>query len=276
MSSKANRGFLCLVLVLVAAGILATAGIQQGWFDRGPVALPNIERQTDAEKELAAMAPQVTRQPLSAALGVAEQDMVEVGGVQRPKRDLDFAAKSDEAVSDEPTKSLFPHAGNAPAIPKDANVQVAGLYEELAQVEPPLAARSSLFPPEPFDQVAYDADKQAWLDKIRPGRAFEPAQPGPDVVPIATPSQAFQNVVQGDKVILEAKVSPGSMVTFYTPAVGEFDNRLTTHSVAADDAGIAKTVYTAGPGTLGLIDIVAASPVHSGQLRFKVRVSLPE
>ena len=173
MSIKANRGFLCLLLVLVTVGILLTAGIGQGWFDRRPVALPDIAQETEAERELAlssdqtsarqTVSRQVTRQPLPEALGVTEQDMVEVGGIQRPKRDLDFEAELDQGVSDEPTRSLFPHPGNAPAIPRDANVQVAGLFEELAQAEPPQAARSSLFSPEPFDQAEYDADKQAWL-----------------------------------------------------------------------------------------------------------------
>ena len=65
-------------------------------------------------------------------------------------------------------------------------------------------------------------------------------------------------------------------VTFYTPHVGHFDNLLTTYSVAADDEGIATATYMAGPGSLGIVDILAASPVHSGQLQFRVKVELPD
>jgi hypothetical protein len=101
-------------------------------------------------------------------------------------------------------------------------------------------------------------------------------QPGDGVVQIAGRSPVFQQVLQGERVNLEVQVEPGAPVTFYTPQVGEFPNRLTTHSVAADNRGIARTSYLAGAGTLGIIDILAASPVHAGQVRFKVRVSLPE
>ncbi len=94
--------------------------------------------------------------------------------------------------------------------------------------------------------------------------------------PIATTSEVFQNILQGEKVILEVKAEPGAPVTFYTPQVGEFENRLTTQSVAANEKGVAKTVYTATAGTKGLVNVLAASPVNSGQLRFKINVSLPE
>lgn len=144
------------------------------------------------------------------------------------------------------------------------------IYNSLA------AVWSALFEPEPFDREAYEQDPESWLNEIRPGRVFQPAQPGEDVVLIAGRSPVFQQVLQGERVNLEVEIEPGAPVTFYTPQVGEFPNRLTTHSVAADDQGIARTTYLAGPGTLGVIDIMAASPVHSGQVRFKVRVSLPD
>ena len=88
--------------------------------------------------------------------------------------------------------------------------------------KPSPAAVSSLFAPEPFDQKSYEADKESWLKQIRPGRVFQAAQPGPEIDPIATETGVFQQVVQGEKVILEVKANPGAPVTFYTPQVGEF------------------------------------------------------
>ena len=211
--------------------------------------------------------------PLSESLGVGESDFVEVGGVKRPKRDVAF----DKAAKTPPVseKSIFPHPGNAPAVGKDANPDVAALHAELARENPNPAAISNLFAPEPFDAKVYAADKEAWLKQVRPGRVFQSAQPGPEVEPIESSSGTFQNVVQGEKVLLEVKASPGSPVTFYTPQVGEFSNRLTTQSVETAEDGIARATYTATAGTQGLVDILAASPVHSGQLRYRVRVSLP-
>ena len=78
-----------------------------------------------------------------------------------------------------------------------------------------------------------------------------------------------------EKVLLEAKAEPGAPVTFYTPQVVEFSNRLTTQSVEAAEDGIARATFTATAGTQGLVDILAASPLNSGQLRYRVRVSLP-
>ena len=83
-------------------------------------------------------------------------------------------------------------------------------------------------------------------------------------------------MIQGEKVILNAKVEPGAPVTFYTPQVGEFENRLTTQSVAANEEGVAAVTYTATEGTLGIVNIMAASPANSGRLNFRVNVSLPD
>ena len=161
----------------------------------------STDREDDSSEVVRAEHP-----PLSEALGVDEADFVEVGGVKRPKRDVAFdETKTEPAVSE---KSPFPHPGNAPAIPKDANADVAALHAELAKEKPTPAAMSSLFAPEAFDQKKYDADRKAWLSMIRPGRAFQPAQPGPEVEPIKSSSGVFQQVVQGEKVIPEV-IHPG-------------------------------------------------------------------
>lgn len=267
-----QRFHLVLALLIVAAvGAMILAG--NGFFTNSNEALQVELGNNDTENS----DPDSTSKPkpksLSEILGVDEEDMVEVGGVKRPKRDIAF---SDSNLPEPSTESPFPNAGRAPAVAADANPQVAGLFKELQQENPPLAAKSAMFAPEPFDQAKYNADPDSWLSTIRPGRVFQSAQPGPDVQPIATESKAFQSILQGEKVILKVKAKPGAPVTFYTPQVGEFENRLTTQSVAANDEGIATAVYTATPGTLGLVNIIAASPLNSGRLNFNVRVSLPK
>ena len=263
-------------VLYVVAAVIAVAGIVLGaqWLARQNddqiVEGPDVsgESETDSSDVARAQHP-----PLSEALGVGESDFVEVGGVNRPKRDVAFAESAAEPVVSE--KSVLRHPGKVPAVAKDANPDVAALHAELAKEKPSPAAISNLFVPEPFDARAYATDRESWLKEIRPGRVFQSAQPGPEVVPIKSSSNAFQNVVQGEKVILEVQAEPGAPVTFYTPQVGEFSNRLTTQSVAAAEDGIARATYTATSGTQGLVDILAASPIHSGQLRYRVRVSLP-
>jgi hypothetical protein len=281
-----NRKFVLLVSVLLLSGVAVILLPQTGWLDRP--ARPPLEPVARSNSQ-SPNKPRVEAPSLSKALGVAEEDLVEVGGIKRPKRDIAFvnsarqqgvdgidAAVEAESKPDEFTKSLFRHPGSAPPVPADANPQVAGLYASLTDPEGPRAARSALFEPEPFDLEAYQKDPSAWLNQIRPGRVFEPAKPREGVGPIKNQSPIFHHIVQGERVNLAVKVSPGMPVTFYTPKVGEFPNRLTTHSVAADAEGIARTVYLAGPGTKGMVEIMAASPVHSGVLRYKVRVSLPD
>ena len=77
-------------------------------------------------------------------------------------------------------------------------------------------------------------------------------------------------------MVLKVNAEAGLPVTFYTPDGGEFDNRLKTVTVAANDEGVAETIYSAVTGTAGIVDILAASPAHSGQVRFAVKVELPD
>jgi hypothetical protein len=226
------------------------------------------------------------RQALAEALGLSQEEIVTVGGVDRPRRDVeprvrpgeDSSANSPEGAGQAPSVAEsvpFIRIGVPPRLTGEENSQVAGLMAELANPQATQTARSKYFKPEAFDPEAYRADPEAWLSKVRPARAFYPAQPAPDVTPLATLSRTFQKILQGEKVVLRVKADPGMPVAFYTPQVGHFDNLLTTYTVAADDGGIATATYVAGPGSYGLVDILAASPVHSGQIQYRIQVELP-
>jgi hypothetical protein len=286
VSGSPSRGFFVWVTVIGLLLLLLVAAISGGLFERNPQRNPIVLSEPSSQENKRQLA---TAPKLSQALGIDESELVEVGGIKRPKRDIAFAnsarqqgvdgdhpAVEGESKPDEFTKSLLAHPGQVPLVPADANEQVSQLYQELKSENPPLAARSAMFEAEQFDRAAYEADPAAYLKRIRPGRVFEPAQPGADVKRIETRSPMFHHVLQGEKVVFEVAADPGMPVTFYTPQVGEFENRLTTYSVAANTEGIARAVYLVGSGSMGIVDVLAASPVHSGQLQFKVRVSLAE
>jgi hypothetical protein len=257
-------------LLLLAFGIVL-AGIDKGWFDSDRVRVQS--RLLDASDNVSGRE-SPTGDHLARVLGINKDDLVEVGGVTRPATDLSFDSAITE--SSESPKSPLPSPGHAPFLKGNENVQVAGLVRELSVPQGPEAAMSTFFKPEEFDLAAYQQNPGQYLNRIRPGRVFYPAQPGPDVKPLESNTKPFQSVLQGEKVILKVKAAPGNPVTFYTPGVGVFDNRLSSFSTQAGDDGIATAIYTAGPGTIGLQNILAASPVHSGQIRFRVNVSLKD
>lgn len=263
-----NRFHIVLALLILAAiGVLVLAGSgffsvdnQLGQVELGEVDIDQLNERND--------------QSLAKSLGVDEIELVEVGGVKRPARDMKFG---EATTKWDGTKipSPIPNSGSSPFLKGDENEQVAGLVKELKQINSPPSASSTFFKPSDFDKKKYEQNPQEYLDQIRPGRVFYPAQPGPNVIPIEAKTKPFHTLIQGESVVLNVQASPGSPVSFYTPNNGEFENRLTSFSAAADKDGIARAVYKAGPGTSGIVNILAASPVHSGQLSFHVNVKLP-
>ena len=82
-------------------------------------------------------------------------------------------------------------------------------------------------------------------------------------------------MIQGESVFLRVIAEPKMPVTFLSPRFGEFENRLRTITVAADEQGLASAKFTATSGTHGIVDITAASPTSSGEVSFRLRVVLP-
>ncbi len=136
-------------------------------------------------------------------------------------------------------------------------------------------AKSTFFQPEPFNQEKYEADPQAHLDQIRPGRIFQSAQPNPDVKRLTAISEPFISLMQGDAAQLKVQAEPGAPIVFHTQETGTFENQLKTITVAADEDGVATAKFTLGRGTSGLVNVLAASPILADQITFTFRVSLP-
>lgn len=158
--------------------------------------------------------------------------------------------------------------GTTPPITAD-NPQVRSALEALKKGANHPERLSPFIAPKPFDAVAYKADPQAYLDVAEPGRVFQSKPFAPDVARIEPVSPYFQDVRQGATVELAVKVTPGAPVTFTSFDCGAFDNGLTTQTVAADAAGVARVKFRGMPGTVLETNILASSPMTSGQARFK-------
>ena len=263
----ANQRF-GLITGLLLLGVLIVVGAVAWFPDNDKIAPVELAEKEDPKPE----EKPVKTQSLSEALGLSEEDMTVVGKVKRPKRDVEF----QKVEPGEDTKvNPLPHPGLAPTVKWNENEQVAGLIKEIAVKNPNPQAASVFFGADKFDREAYLNDPKDYNNKIRPGRVFQSAQPGKGVVPIEAAGPTFKSVLQGEKVVLRAKAEPGMPVTFHTNQLGEFENRLKTITVSANEEGVAVATYLAGPGTMGLINILAASPVHSEDIEFMVDVSLP-
>jgi hypothetical protein len=198
------------------------------------------------------------------------EDYIEVGGVKRPKRDVESPVNPIANDSGTLTK-----VGVTPRIAKDTNPHTKSVAEAIGN--PALAHRLSVMIPAPeFDLEAYRAAPEDYLNVVEPGRINQYLQPAEGLVAIRRTSKYFHEVLQGETVVLEAKVSEDHPVTFYSNRLGMFQNKLPTITVAPDSNGIARAEFLVSAGTQGDIEVFAASPMHSGRARFLINVVLPE
>lgn len=191
------------------------------------------------------------------------------------------AAATDEAGAEPPASAPAAAAtrdpldpGMVPHVPGDANPSVAAVVAASQAGSHP-ERFSAMIAPAPFDPVAYLADPQAYLEIPEPGRVYQVAQPGPGVQRLRRISPVGLVIQQGERVELVVQTGAGMPVTFTSWDLGRFDNLLTTISVQADAQGYARTGFTATPGTYDDADILAGSPVTTGQVRFTIHIELP-
>ena len=265
------------VLAIALLGGMLVYGARNGWFESTPHVADEITNNENGEPLQSSMDSTAQRrhQPLSDALNADESAMEDVGGIKRPMRDVARSKMNLVAERAEYLASL-PNVGFAPSIPNDTNDSVRSLSRELAENSGSHPAKNQLVPAEAFNEENYLRDKQAYLSQIRPGRIYQTKPVGEDTTPLTNESPRYSEVIQGESVILKVKATPGFPVTFHTQQLGEFNNRLKTISVEADADGVATAVYSAVSGVSGLVRITAASPVHSGQVRYIVDVAVTE
>lgn len=219
---------------------------------------------TRDDEELLQVQPPVARHRL-------RERTVEVGGVRRPITDIRPVSRRRRADRVEPEPL---NVGVAPAIPRDANPQVASVVEAIETGRHP-ERLSALIAPAPFDAAAFRADPEAYLNVSEPGRVFQTAQPGPGVPRLAALVPRVADAEQGQPVTLRVQAVAAAPVTFTSFDLGAFENQLTSITVQADAEGVAEAVFTGTPGTYNAANILAASPMTAGQLRFIVNVLPP-
>lgn len=202
---------------------------------------------------------------------LTRNQMVEVGGIKRPITDIRTARPRTDAKGD---KSMEFDVGVSPKIPGDANPHVKSVVEALKTGKNPERI-SSLVLPKPFDKASYLANPEGYLNVVEPGRIWQVAQPGKGVPRLTYLVERFQTIEQGQSVTLKVKAVKDAPVTFTSFDLGSFHNLLTSVTVKADANGMAQAIFTGTPGTIDNVNILAGSPMTSGQLRFTVDVQPP-
>ena len=133
-----------------------------------------------------------------------------------------------------------------------------------------------MVPPRPFDEAAFVADPQAYVNVVEPGRVFQDATAGPEVKTIEAAGVAYAEIEPGGSTRLTVKAAPGAAVTFTSFDGGVLDNELPSMTVLASASGEAAVTFTATPGTVELVTLLAASPLTVGQVKFTVQVESAE
>lgn len=185
------------------------------------------------------------------------------------------AANKPAAANESDSELLEMRAGTTQPVPLNLNPQVRSVAEAIQTKTHP-ERLSTLIQPASFNAEAFRADPESYLNTAEPARVFQPAQPGPGVKQLTALSPYFQSAEQGKPVSLQVLAAPGAPVTFTSFDLGEFSNRLTTITVRADADGVAEAQFTGTPGTIERVNILAASPLTSGQAKYVVHVTLPE
>jgi len=275
------RKVLIQSLLVLAIAALLIFQFYQG--SSGPTA-----SQEQAADRTAAL--QTQRPALGAPRPLAAGEAV-IGGVPRPRSDVaprhsDQSAQSPQAsvaesadaskTSSKAEESEDPFDyGATPPVRGDANVHVQSVVEAIRQNRNPERI-SALIQPKAFDARAYAENPEAYLNVVEPGRVFQPAQPKEGVPRIRSLSPRLQRVEQGNRVVLRVQAPAAMPVTFTSFDLGRFaENKLTSITVAANARGVAEVNFEATAGTIEDVNILAASPSASGQVKFVVNVSKP-
>lgn len=161
--------------------------------------------------------------------------------------------------------------GRMPTVKPDANEDVKSVVEALKNQSNP-ERLTPLLQPGPFDPKSYTSDPLKYRRTIEPGRVYQSAQPAKDVPRIRLASSARVTIEQGQKTVLKVLSAPSWPVTFVSFSGGQFPNQLNCITVEANAQGVAETEFLATPGVIEDVNILAASPMASGQARWVVQV----
>ncbi|MCK6472735.1 MAG: hypothetical protein L6R28_13415 [Planctomycetes bacterium] len=190
---------------------------------------------------------------------------------RQPAPDGSPAGENASADKEQPTE---PEEKLATAVPvkADANPQAKSIAEALKTKTHP-ERLSAMLPPKAFDADAFARNPDLYTQAHEPGRVFQAAQPGRDVPALRAEGSRFHALKQGESAELVVRGKPGAPVSFTTFDMGTFaENKLSTVTVRADDKGLARATFVASAGAINDVNILAASPLASGDVSFKVEV----
>ena len=173
-----------------------------------------------------------------------------------------------------PPRLPLEDGGHSQAVQGDRNAQTAAIRETLLTGKHPERV-SALLPPKPFDRAAFEADPAPYLNLVEPGRVFQAAQPAKDVPELSTQSPAMTRIARNGEVSLTVKGAPLAPVSFTSFDMGTFkENRLNCITVRADKTGVASVTFVGSAGAINDCNILAGSPMASGQVRFTVTIEV--
>lgn len=257
MSKMSNRNFTFLVLGVVGlffAALVAFNNQMFPWQRVQAVAENKEEQEGELEKE----------RPMPAGRELR-------GGIPRPKTDMVDGTNRPAPDLPNITKKI----GKVLPVAFDKNENTKSVADA-AKTGKNLQRLSFMLMAKEFDLDEFNANPKAYLASIEPGRIRQTAPVNEATKPIKREGEYFQQMIQGETISLRARTDPSMPVTFYSPRLGSFSNSLSVITVQADETGLAEAQFTASRGAYGDLDLFAASPVRSHQVRYLVRIDVPE
>jgi hypothetical protein len=112
----------------------------------------------------------------------------------------------------------------------------------------------------------------SYLDRVEPARVFDTADVSKIARKLTVIGETYREVQPDASVTLYVRAVPSAPVSFTSEDLGEFENGLASITVLADRRGRAGVEWTATPGTLGGVSVLAGSPATSGQVVFSLYV----
>lgn len=258
--------------ILGALALVLVAGLGVWYFTKSDASKSALAARNLPKGDVLSVEPLSGYEP---KLTDAEKDILRTGPDEKNKESVKLYLLAKAKLEADPLArtrleqeaiALTDGYGLTPPIAED-NAQVRSMIAALKDGNHP-ERLNPLIAPKPFDATAYKANPQAYLDVAEPGRVFQAKPAAPGVARIEPISPYFQDVKLNESVELAVKAAPGYPVTFTSMDCGAFGNGLTTETVEADAAGIARVKFRGMPGTVLETKIMAASPMTSGQARF--------
>jgi hypothetical protein len=130
---------------------------------------------------------------------------------------------------------------------------------------------SALSPAQPFDRNAWVEDPDAYLSVIEPGRIYQ-TETEHRMHQTRIQGATQRTVSQGATEDIVFVTAPHAPLTVFSNGLGAFPNGLTCISLRSDDQGVVRVRWTAIPGTVGDVMLVASSPMAVGQAHLFLEV----